>query len=156
MFQICFSFVSSQYGTVCCIVQHQTLQPYITVLRFCCTVMMIMHSPCLNPCHISKLNKTYALDAHRRRVVQYVNSLHVKNSDFRIIFHKMTHQDYFHLIILIRKWLTIMFAALWLCVCALNTAKNVAYPVRTYGTVYWWGHVLLTVYGTARKGTVNV
>ncbi len=28
------------------------------------------------------------------------------------------------------------YVDLRLCVCALNTAKNVAYPVRTYGTVY--------------------
>ena len=27
------------------------------------------------------------------------------------------------------------FVALCLCVCALNTAKKVAYPVRAYGTV---------------------
>ncbi len=52
------------------------------------------------------------------------------------------------------------------CLCGANTAKNVAYSVRAYGTVYWWGHVLLYMvrygtiryqyrYGTVLYGTVS-
>ena len=64
-------------------------------------------------------------------------------------------------IILIRKRLTIMFVCGFVPLCALiNTAKNVAYPVRAYGTVYYEVMCMLRYgsvpYGTVRNYTVPV
>ncbi len=60
---------------------------------------------------------------------------------------------------LIRKRLTIMFVGLLVCwfvgLCALNTAKNVAYPVRAYGTVRCTDEVLCMLrYRTVPYGTI--
>ena len=42
----------------------------------------------------------------------------------------------------------------FVALCALNTAKNVAYPVRAYGTVYYEVMCMLR-YGTVPYGPVR-